>query len=220
MRAFNLGLLVLAATAHGQGTFRNMDFEAAAQYVATTPPGQYGDRIDPALAFQGWMVGDAPGSTPAFPTFYLYNAATVGSPAIDLIGPEFPNGLGLSALHGSYSVLIQNWGPGPGPTLSQTAIVPANAKSLSFLADQHYGTVAVSLNGVNIPLIPFYGGTLLAGDVTRFAGQTAQLTFTGTGQAYFDFIQFSTVSVPEPSVSVIAGFGAAALILRKCLTRL
>ncbi|MGH7866435.1 MAG: hypothetical protein ACREP9_02120 [Candidatus Dormibacteraceae bacterium] len=211
MRVLNLSLLVLAGAAHGQGTFRNMDFEAAGQYVTPTPPGQYGDIVDPNLAFQGWTVGNA--------SFDLYNNLTAGSPAIDLIGPEFPNGLGLSALHGSYSVVIQNYGSGEGPTLSQTATVPSGAKSLGFLVDQRYGAVAVSFNGVNIPLIPFFGGTLLAGDVTRFAGQTAQLTFTATGSASFDFIQFSTASVPEPSASALAAFGAAVVLLHWCLTR-
>lgn len=213
----NLLLFASAVLANGQGTFRNLDFEAASQYITPTQPGQYGGTVDPALAFQGWTVGNAPGS---MPTFYLYNNVTVGSPAVDLIGPDFPNGLGLNPLHGLYSVVIQNWGSGPGPTLSQTALVPADARSLSLMVDPRYSGVAVSLNGVNIPLVSFNGGALLAGDVSRLAGQTAQLTFTATahGQAYFDFIQFSTASVPEPSFSAMAGFGAAMVLWRRCLT--
>jgi len=61
------------------------------------------------------------------------------------------------------------------------------------------------LNGVNIPHVQIAGGRL-AGNISAFAGTTALLTFsTTTGveyaqeSLYFDDIQFSPSSVPEPS---------------------
>jgi len=62
----------------------------------------------------------------------------------------------------------------------------------------------VTLNGVNIPLVQISAGEL-AGNVSAFAGNSAQLTFpTTTGGAggdglYFDDIQFSPLAVPEPN---------------------
>jgi hypothetical protein len=127
---------------HGQGTFRNLDFEQAT--VPPTPVNRYGDRVDPALAFPGWSVG-ATGNTNADPLHILYNNMTLDAAAVDLIGPEFPSALGLSALQGSYSAMLQYSSYFQiAPYLSQNGLVPADARSISF--DATYAP-SVALNG-------------------------------------------------------------------------
>lgn len=200
-------ILGLAAQASSQGTFQNLDFEQAAGNVAPTPVGGWGDFVSPALAFPGWTIGtNADGS---YPTAAFYNDLSLGASAVCLMGPNFPNAAGYSSLQGSYSVLLQFFGAAPAvdpPRLSQTGLVPADARSINFLVLPGQSDITVSLGGVNIPLVPISGGRL-AGDVTAFAGSTVQLTFSTTTSnpaaegswAYFDDIRFSSSPAPEPS---------------------
>jgi hypothetical protein len=185
----------------GQG-FVNLDFEQA--NIPPTPAGQLGGFADPALAFPGWIVG---------PGVVGYNTLSLGSAAEILIGPNYPNGIGYSSLQGSYSVLLQTFSYNASPaSLSQTALIPANAKSISML-----GAAYVSLNGVSIPLLQLQDGRW-AGDISAYAGNIAQLTLSGpssgTGWMYFDDIQFSPASVPEPSVLSLFGVSALFICLR------
>jgi hypothetical protein len=89
------------------------------------------------------------------------------------------------------------------PSLSQTGLVPADAQSISLLVSS--GTppsaAVVTMNGVNIPLISVSGGRL-AGDISAYAGSVAQLKISTPDSddwLYFDDVQFSSSSVPEPS---------------------
>ncbi len=191
----------LAVQAGGQGTFQNLNFEQASQSVTPTPVGGWGGSIDPALAFPGWTVGD---NVPGFATVTCYNNLSLGAPAACLMGPNFPNAPGYLPLQGSYSVLLQYFNSvGTAPTLSQTGLIPAGTRSITFLAGR--SDITVTLGGVNIPLVPI-NGSRLAGDIEPFAGSTAQLTFSTisgrppgeTEFAYFDDIRFSTEGVPEP----------------------
>ncbi len=185
-------LLVLGEAACAQG-FINLDFEEAT--IAPTPVGGWTFPADPAQCFPGWTVryGDA----------VMYNEYSIGAPAVCLMGPEFPNLFHYAPLEGSYSVLLMDYGG--GPTLSQAGLIPSWARSINFLVDPGQSDAVVTLNGVNIPLAPIAGGRL-AGDVSAFGGQVAQLTFSAIGTFrdrgnwfYFDDIQFSLSSVPEPS---------------------
>ena len=170
--------------------------------------------LDPALAFPGWTVGVVWGSTNIYQLFTLYNNLTLDSPAVDLIGPLFPNGVRLSSLQGSYSVVLQASAYfNAVSTLSQTGLVPADARSITFAISSTAGIYApsVTLNGFPIYLVPV-GGDRLAGDVTAFAGTTAQLTFTSVNWiTYFDDVQFSNLPVPEPSVFGLSALGALLL---------
>ena len=101
-----VALLVGAASAFGQGTFQNLNFEQAR--VTPTPVNGYGDEVDPALAFPGWTVSAAGiGTNTSWRLYTLYNSQTLDSPAVDLFGPLFPNGMGYPSLEGSYSVALQ-----------------------------------------------------------------------------------------------------------------
>ena len=157
-----------------QGTFQNLDFEQST--IPPTPVGGYGGAVNPTAAFPDWTVGG--GGTALY---VLYNVETLGSPAVDLIGPDFPNALGIAPLQGSYSVLLQyhgalfpGWDP---PTISQTGMIPENAQSISFLVSPSEDNGVLEVNGTSIPLFPIAAGQL-AGNISAWSGQTVQLTFT------------------------------------------
>ena len=191
--------------------FLNLDFEQAS--VPPTPVGEYGDSVDPALALPGWIV-DGNG---AFGVRIVYNNLSLGAPTVSIIGPSFPNETGLSSLEGDYSVLLLFFGNFLGPpTLSQTGMIPADAKSINFLVSNWATEAQVTLNGVAIPVVSIGDGRL-AGDVTSFAGLTAQLTFSTTAARgfpqsfYFDDVRFSASSIPEPSSLWLLGIGVLLL---------
>ena len=209
--------LILWQNAQGQG-FLNLDFESAT--IAPTPPGGSTFPADPAQALPGWTVGGAN-------TVVSYNDLSLGAPAVDLMGPNFPNGAGYTPLQGSYSVLLQYFGiDGGPPTLSQTATIPSGTQSISFLVSSGQNVAdstatVVTLNGVNIPLVAI-AGDRVAGNVSAFAGNSAQLTFSTINSdvsIYFDDIQFSPSAVPEPSVLGLFALGGLLLVWRRWKVR-
>ena len=212
--------ILLARCGVAQG-FVNLDFEDAT--IPLTPVGGSTYPADPAQAFPGWTVG---ANSSGFYTAIIYNSLSLGAPAVDLMGPNFPNAAGYTPLQGSYSVLLQYFGiAGEPPTLSQTALVPADAQSISFLVPPGQNGIypnyaVVSLNGVDIPLMPIAGGRV-GGNISSFAGSVAQLTFSTINAGvnsgvfvYFDDIQFSSTVVPEPSEFALGALGALLLAFR------
>lgn len=205
-------LALLAACQNGlaQG-FVNLNFESAT--IAPTPVGGATYPADPTQCFPGWIVGGSG-------TVVSYNDLSLGAPAVDLMGPNFPNAVGYTPLQGSYSVLLQyfNIAGGP-PTLSQTAVVPSGTQSINFLVPSGQNVAAstaavVTMNGVNIPLVPITGDRV-AGNVSAFAGDEAQLTFSTINSdvwIYFDDIQFSTQAVPEPGALGLSALGGGVLL--------
>ena len=105
---------------------------------------------------------------------------------------------------------------GPPPTLSQTGLVPADARSITFSTAPNRSDAVVTLNGVPIPLVQTGFGRL-AGNIATFAGTEAQLTFSTTGTPgpgggagwwlYFDDVQFSPTAVPEPDIFALSALG-------------
>jgi hypothetical protein len=57
---------------------------------------------------------------------------------------------------------------------------------------------------------------IVGGDISAFAGQSGELLFTALPQtaSVLDYIQFSNVPVPEPSICGVFGVGALLLALR------
>jgi hypothetical protein len=212
-----ISLAVLQSVAFGRD-FVNLNFEDAT--VQPTPVGQFGGFVDPALAFPGWIVSNSFPSGLSISTATFYNDLSLGSPAVCLMGPDFPSAVESSPLEGSYSVLLMTFSNSFGgrPTLSQTGMIPANAKSINFLVGSGETNALVTLNGVFIPLVPIAGGRL-AGDVTAFAGSVAELTFSTTivspdlTTLYFDDVQFSPAAIPEQSASNLLAIGVASLVL-------
>lgn len=212
-----IGLIAMAMTAIptrlAAREFQNLDFEAA--MVPTTPVGGQGGPVDPALAFPGWTMG-TDGTQARNVTGY--NVLTLGSVAQILIGPEFPNRIAPTALGGSYSALLQ-FGPLPEagiPALIQTGVIPADARSINFLAPAPRNDARLTVDGTAIPLVAI--GDRLAGDVSAFAGEEVELTFSTNRYSgpwlYFDDVQFSSATIPEPSVATLAAMSVLPFLRR------
>ena len=208
-----IGILIIFVGLSGNGQsqgFVNLNFESAR--IIPDPNGEfYPYSIAITNALPGWS-GSAD-----FQGDITYNAPALGSCAVVLWAT---NGLQIS---GNYSVLLQG-GVGPSAYISQTARVPLGTESLLFEAQQLTGwallsALVVSLGGQEIqysaistgPNYTLYGGNVPFG----LAGQEDQLTFTCLGGAAglannwtIDNIQFSSSSIPEPSVLGLTTLGS------------
>jgi hypothetical protein len=134
-----------------------------------------------------------------------------------------------SPIDGNYSVNLYAFADAPlnlykTASISQTGDVPANARSIQFLMRPYppnvvQATPLVTLNGTVINVFPIStNGAVftMGGDITAFAGTTAQLTIKVAGtpggafpyyvENYFDLddISFSPTPVPEPSSALLA----------------
>ncbi len=114
-------------------------------------------------------------------------------------------------------------------SISQNGVVPNNAPWLCLLAsywqapDLQAYHLAVSLNGTEIPMNNVSGSQWYAGNVSAFAGQSADLQVSlvvtepqdepqyAVG-VLLDGIRFSDQPVPEPSTFVLLSIGAISLL--------
>lgn len=205
---------ICALSAHGQGAFQNLAFEAA-----TVSQSQVLGVVNSTDALPGWNVYFGTSGPQAQMDF---GAMIVGSPSpwVVLFGT---NNIGDGgSIEGDFSVYLTGQqvafpgeGDSPAGSINQTGLVPANAESIFFKAQPGTASFVVSLDGQNIPLGDLATGpnyTLFGGDISAFAGQDSELAFTagnlGTGWN-LDSIEFSPEAVPEPSTwaLLIAGSG-------------
>ena len=214
---FTAALLSLAEMGFAQG-FINLDFESAKM----VPAGGYYVQFD--KAFPGW-TGNV--------SLALSNTIALDSSGISIINSGF-NNYGLIAggvIQGNYTAILQA-GMGGDTSLSQTGLVPASAQSLQFDALQAVDGASaiipfqVTLGGQPLSLIVIsnmLNYTLYGADVSAWAGQTAQLSFTVFAEnphldnqyLYLDAIQFSSSPIPEPSEFALAALGALFLGFRR-----
>src|SRR5262249_16802077 len=149
----------------------------------------------------------------------LYNGPSIGSTSVSILGSP-------DSIHGAFSVYLYGGDTAPAASISQTAIVPVSMESILFWSQyngQPDGTLSVSLSGQNIVLFKLATGpnrtTLYGGDVSAFAGQNAQLTFSATeGINNFwniDDIQFSTSPIPEADTVNLLALSAFLFSLRR-----
>jgi len=190
--------LALLRNASGQ-SFQNLNFEQA---VITPDPSSpyYPYGVFASSAIPGWTaVGFIS------PTDILYNDISLGATSVSLVGVSDP--FGPNSLNGAYSIDLYGGvqGPAAGASINQTGLVPSGAASIRFIAQGGFGPLLVSLGGQNIPISALSTGpnyTTYAGDVSAFAGQVEQLSFTtpqGINNYWnLDDIQFSVSPVPEP----------------------
>ena len=180
MKAQVLLVVVAACSAFAQGTFQNLDFEAAV-IEQTQAPGF----VSATNALPGWTVYRGTNQE----ANVLYSAVGHGGTLVDLLGTNSTLTDGYHSLGGEFSVMLQGGvisGPGgilyaASASILQTGVVPASAKSVLFKA-QHdtSGTLSVSLGGVSVPYFALSNGpdyTVFGGDVSSFAGQTMALEF-------------------------------------------
>jgi hypothetical protein len=219
-------ILATVLGAQGQG-FINLDFE-----TATIPPSQpRSDYSDPSswvtasVALPGWSAFLGTNQLPTV----LYNSVTIGSAAVSLmrVGDSLEptlEGTFSAVLLGGITYVPPGYFIQESASLSQTGLVPADAQSIRFKSRLLFGnTIEVSLGGQSLPLVPLQvtaAYTLYGADVTTFAGQATELRFTSVirdGQFnhwMLDSVQFSPLSIPEPSGAAMLGLGAVALAWR------
>jgi hypothetical protein len=223
---FSVASLALLENAFGQ-VFQDLDFESATLVPVS---GTFPVFVQFAPAFPGWNE-----SINSVQTNVVYNALALDSADIAIIDRTSPNFVG-NVIDGNYTAVLQSGLGSTAPnnllptdvTLYQTGVVPAGTKSLQFKANEWFdssGTFAVTLGGQTLSLAVLGTGanyTLYGGNVSQWAGQTAQLAFTVFAEIphqndetlFLDDIHFSTQSVPEPDVigllvMAIVGFAAS-----------
>ncbi len=177
-----------AQSSLSQGSFANLDFEQANPSTLNYLP--------------GWT---------SYAGLILYNTASLGGAAISLHDMA---SLGFQPLQGSYSVFLQGSAAGPAVSaaIGQTGQIPASSLSLRFWVDPR-SNLEITFGGQVIPTVKLSSTAnydVLGGDISMFAGQTAELRFTGPANSggYFDNIFFSNQPIPEPSALGLFGLGA------------
>jgi hypothetical protein len=200
MKTITMTLAVAAIfmiSAQGQG-FQNLNFESAQGLPGN--PGAYGMPVTVTDAMPGWTAYAGPNTLSSI--YYVSNSFPGVSSLVELEG-------GSLALSGN-SLTV---GLYQGGLISQTGMVPDDAESLEFEA---YGVpgpsgFSVTLGGQTLsysalsegPDYIEYGANIPA----DMDGQMEALTFGGD-KVLLDDIEFSTMSVPEPSEYVLIGLGA------------
>lgn len=142
---------------------------------------------------------------------------------IAIQGPDYPS----ANLYHAQNYLVLQAGLDPnnpqasvGAAIAQTGTIPSGTQSIRLLSNNPFSLgFSLLFGGNTIPLFNVgttaNGRPIWGGDVSSFAGQTGELRFQGAG--YLDYIQFSTQTVPEPSMLSLFGLGA---LLFGCRSRL
>ncbi len=192
-----IAIVSMSIAAFGQG-FVNLNFESA-KNMPTNAGG--GVVVSAANALPGWDPSYGPGNTPVMQLFYMTNTTAETKSTIEILG-------GGLALDGNYSVYLN-----PTIFLNQTATVPNNALSLQFEGIIEVNGFYVSLGGVDLhysllstgPKYDVYGANI----PSYMDGQLETLSFFAVaGSGILDNIQFSAMSVPEPSEGFLISLGA------------
>ncbi len=201
-----LTLCVVAWRTSAQESFINLDFEAPILPLIEDGLG----RVPITQSLPGWRGYLGEVEVP----WTFYDDVSIGSAAISL----HDSSSALLPIQGNYSVILQHSSGGP-PTSSaigQIGQIPFTSRSLIFFG---FSLMEVTFDGQPLSLITFGSATkyqILGVDVSPYAGQTGELRFTLPyvrlgPMAYLDYIQFSPQPVPEPSRSVLLGFGGLML---------
>lgn len=194
--------------------FLNLDFEDA---IISGPSPQFDLTASQVVPF--W-------NAPDFEHFYqhfAYDTIALDAPCISV--HDVLDELGFRPLQGNYSITMQNGMAPPevGTWLSQTAVVPTDARSLMFCTDlaENIDLLEVSFNGTPIPMHLYSVGGFVnegrlvetyIGDVSSFSGQEGELRFDLASYPHtiitLDAIELSPIVSPEPNslmLLVIAG---------------
>jgi hypothetical protein len=204
-----LALLLTLAGGLAQGTFQNLDFESTLIDSGVTPRGT-------VTSIPSWSASyNYPGGsgTPVC----IYDGESLSGPMVAIVDAL---NVGAQPLEGDWSAWVFGGRDGGGnpctTTISQTGLVPYGVVSIHMAVSADNG-FTVSLGGQTLsmqPLQSFPSYTLYGGDVSGFAGQTAQLSITAPAPPYplavpmkvlVDDITF--VTIPEPSLLGVFALG-------------
>ena len=134
--------------------------------------------------------------------------------------PNSPLGSKGTQLEGRYSLSFANGlstslgGTAVQAYISQTGRIPDDSHSIRFLGR---GLFQVFIDGILIP-VQNIGNNVYVGDVSSFAGSTAELKIANASSYSFpvvvDNIMFSpAAAVPEPSGTALIGLGMISLLV-------
>jgi PEP-CTERM motif len=199
--AIGFGLVFPAISPQAQGTFQNLDFESASIPNGT----QVGSMVPTASGLPGWSAAIISSNG----TFQLsqvdYDFLSLSGGGYVCIN-DTNTGFGFVPLQGKFSAYLIGGPNIPDSTfytaqISQSGLVPSGTQTL-FVDVYTYGTFVVTLGG----------HTLYGADISAFAGQTEQLSFsappTGVPNGVeLDKIIFSQNSIPEPGTFGLLALG-------------
>jgi len=201
-------ILLVTSSAFSQGTFQNLNFESA------NPAGLTNLYVAFSDAFPGWTGYIGTHTSPV--GIAGYNFISGGSALITLITPTAPPWYTNSVIAGNYTATIAAGLSGATGALASASIaqigtIPINARSIRFSA-QTANYLSLTFNGTNVPFFAVSAGpnyNIYAGDVGAFAGLTGELRFTEQAAisepvTALDNIEFSPLSIPEPSSLTLA----------------
>jgi hypothetical protein len=209
-----LTLVVLKAQVEAQGTFQNLNFEAA--NITGYPPNSSDVPISSALP--GWTGFYGNNQT----SQVWYDGISIGGNMISVIDNNAP---GFAPLQGQYSAFLFG-GNGLSASISQTGIIQAGTESILMDAWSYNASPVVAINGQAINMIPLqtfanytlYGGIVPTSDV----GPSVTLSFTdpaptigGPSEFELDNISFSPTATPEPNTLALIVMGGAAFAVRQ-----
>jgi hypothetical protein len=209
-------LVVLAGlSAHAEGTLQDLNFEEANPMPVPGTP-----YVTEVSALPSWTV--TIGGVQQ--TEISENDPSTGAPWVMLVGPG--DSSGFAPIDGNYSVLLQGSFFSSVPAISQTALIPADTESLLFEAQAGSGNLAVMVGTQTIPFIQMGTGpnyTLYGADVSAWAGDTEQITFSAleavSSQNNWELDDISFSAVPEPSMVALSAMGGLFFGARKWLAR-
>ena len=209
---FAVAVLMLAEAGFAQ-SFVNLNFESA--NFSGYAPGSPNVPINSALP--GWSGYFMTGTVTNQVTQVWYDGVSLGGNMLSVIDT---NAFGFMPIQGKYSAFLFGEGPGfpVSAKISQTGLVPAGTLSLQAKMSWFAAAPIITLNGQVINMVPlqtFSDYTLYGSDISSFANQVAELSFTepppdqgSPSGLLLDSIVFSPQQVPEPTVLALLGGGA------------
>ena len=184
--------------------FVNLNYENATITTVSFPGG---DRYTATIP--GWSV-NTPNNINGDPNSIGYNDISLSAPAVNMEGTNFtfPS---LRAIQGNYSIFLQGGSTASntnGATISQTGQIALVSQTLTYWGS----ALQASFNGQVLSFIAISNApnfTVWAANITAFAGQTGQLSFTAPWQtsSLLDNIQFSSSPIPEPNALSLSALG-------------
>jgi hypothetical protein len=200
-------IVLYAHVGFSQGTFQNLNFEAASVAGYTT-----GSLMPVTQAFPNWQVLYGAVQT----SQVYYDGLNLGGPVVSIVDSQ--NGNGYGPIQGNYSALLFNATPTGSETLSQTGALPYGTTGLQLYANEQSGSFTVTLDGQTISMTPlqaFSGYTEYSGNLSAFSslwGQETTLSISesaapGGDSLLLDNIAFTTNTVPEPNPLALTALG-------------
>ena len=218
------GVVLTNATAFAQNVFQNLGFEngSVAGYTAFSG-------VPIGVAMPGWSASISASGLNYDESLVGYDGFSIGGPGVAIWDTNLPSSSPFTPFEGSYSVVLFAGGTIPrySASISQSGLIPPGTKSLRVDMFWVLESITVSFNGQAINLVPlesYAAYTVYGGDISQFAGQAVELTFTEPptppGQpepssAVLDDIVFSPSAIPEPSTLGLLWMGLPALLLSR-----